>query len=215
MLETRLTARDKQLDYDRDLPRRRRPAELAAFKAKLADPGPQDDGRRPGGLARRRAKASVKAGRAWQVLGNEVVMGRLMAPSLRKEMGEAKLAEALAGAAGARRRLARLERLAALGLPYGLDMWDGYPADRERLYGLIRQGGQGPRSSCVSGDSHAFWANELHDAPGERVAVEFGATGITSPGGGDAIRAFRSARCSPRPIARWCSPTRRPRASSC
>ena len=41
----------------------------------------------------------------------------------------------------------------------------------------------------VSGDSHAFWANELYDAPegGNRVAVEFGTTGITSPGGGDAL----------------------------
>ena len=39
----------------------------------------------------------------------------------------------------------------------------------------------------LSGDSHAFWANELHDAGGARVAVEFGATGVTSPGIGDVL----------------------------
>ena len=42
----------------------------------------------------------------------------------------------------------------------------------------------------VSGDSHAFWANELHDASGRRVACEFGGTSITSSGGGDAIKSF-------------------------
>jgi alkaline phosphatase D len=40
----------------------------------------------------------------------------------------------------------------------------------------------------LAGDSHAFWANELHDDAGERRAVEFGTTGITSPGGGDALK---------------------------
>ncbi len=34
----------------------------------------------------------------------------------------------------------------------------------------------------LSGDSHAFWANELSDAERRPVGVEFGATSITSPG---------------------------------
>jgi alkaline phosphatase D len=42
----------------------------------------------------------------------------------------------------------------------------------------------------VTGDSHAFWVNDLHDAGGTRVAVEFGATSITSPGGGDVLKTF-------------------------
>ena len=66
-------------------------------------------------------------------------------------------------------------------------MWDGYPADRQRFYGLVEKA----RANCivVSGDSHAFWANELYDAEtgGRRVAVEFGAAGITSPGPGESI----------------------------
>jgi len=189
MLETRLTARVKQLSYDRDLPEPGGPAEVEAFKAKLADPArmmmsPTQEAWLGAGL-----KDSVKAGRAWQILGNEVVMGRLMAPSLKKELGEARLAEVMAKETpNGRTRLQRLERLAGLGLPYGLDMWDGYPAARERLYGLVKDAGA--HAIVLSGDSHAFWANELHDDSGGRRAVEFGTTGITSPGGGDAIKSF-------------------------
>ncbi|MDO8379585.1 MAG: alkaline phosphatase, partial [Phenylobacterium sp.] len=35
-----------------------------------------------------------------------------------------------------------------------------------------------------------FWVNELFDQGGARAGVEFGATGITSPGGGDLLTAF-------------------------
>ena len=45
----------------------------------------------------------------------------------------------------------------------------------------------GARPIVVSGDSHSFWANDLHDAAGKRIAAEFGTTGITSPGYGDIL----------------------------
>jgi alkaline phosphatase D len=64
-------------------------------------------------------------------------------------------------------------------LPFNLDAWDGYPAERERLYDLIRQ--SGARTVVVSGDSHTAWANQLHDDQGTQVAVEMGVTSITSP----------------------------------
>ncbi len=64
-------------------------------------------------------------------------------------------------------------------LPYNLDAWDGYPAERERLYDLIKTAGA--RAVVVSGDSHTAWANQLHDAGGQPVAVEMGVTSVTSP----------------------------------
>ena len=189
MVETRLTARDQQLNYDRDLPAPGGPAEIAAFKAKLNDPGRRMMGEAQEAWLAAGLKDSVKSGRTWQVLGNEVVMGRLMAPSLKKELGEARLAEIMAKESPAsQKRLERLERLSQLDLPYGLDMWDGYPGDRERVYDAMKAAGA--RAIVLSGDSHAFWANELHDAGGRRVAAEFGTTGVTSPGAGDTIKAF-------------------------
>jgi alkaline phosphatase D len=80
-----------------------------------------------------------------------------------------------------------MEANALLGLPVSADMWDGYPADRQRLYALVEKAKA--NLVVVSGDSHAFWANELWNAEtgGKRVAVEFGTAGITSPGPGEAF----------------------------
>jgi alkaline phosphatase D len=122
------------------------------------------------------------------VIGNEVVMARLFTPPIHKYMSAEAYSAAKAELTrtGAN-RLARIEANAALGLPWGADMWDGYPADRQRLYGVIQKARA--NAIVISGDSHAFWANELYDAEtgGKRVAVEFGAPGITSPGPGLSI----------------------------
>jgi len=65
-------------------------------------------------------------------------------------------------------------------LPEDLDIWDGYPAARERFYQIARAAGA--RDLLVlSGDSHSYWANSLFDAPGLAMGVELGATGVSSP----------------------------------
>jgi len=187
MLETRLTARDRQLVYDRDLAGPDGKPDPVAFRAKLALPRRMMDEAQEAWLASS-LKASVAAGRPWQVLGNEVLMARIPVPSFSKTLGEAELAKAMATLPqSGRNRIARMDQVAELGLPYGLDMWDGYPQARQRLYEILKEAGA--HTVVVSGDSHAFWANELYDQPegGSRVAVEFGGTGITSPGAGDAL----------------------------
>ena len=192
MLETRLTARDRQVTYDRDLkfgPDGK--PDVEAFKAKLNDPARRMMGVEQEAWLGAGLKASVKAGRPWQILGNEVIMARVIPPDYRGAMGAEAVEKLLADMpASARRRVDNTGRIAALQLPYGLDMWDGYPVDRQRLYGLIKAAKA--NVVVVSGDSHAFWSNELYDAPvgGNLVAVEFGATGITSPGAGDDLKGF-------------------------
>jgi alkaline phosphatase D len=180
MVETRLTARDQQVTLDGDAPEVDGKRDLTKLKAKLADPkrrmmGPKQEAWIGAELAR-----SVKAGHAWQVIGNEVVMARVMPANPKRDLTPEQYA---AIPEASRNRVARYEAGAALGLPVGLDMWDGYPHDRERLYEQFKKAGARP--IVVSGDSHSFWANELHDAAGKRVACEFGTTGITSPGAGE------------------------------
>jgi alkaline phosphatase D len=188
MLETRLTARDHQLYPDKEMPPEPTPAEVAAWRKRLDDPARKMMSAGQEAWLGHGLSASVKAGRPWQVLGNEVVMARLFTPPIHKYMtpeayAAAKAELPRAGAA----KLAKIEANAALGLPWGADMWDGYPADRQRLYALSEKA----RANLivVSGDSHAFWANELWDAEtgGKRVAVEFGTSAITSPSVGDAL----------------------------
>ena len=181
MVETRLTARDKQLVLKRDLTTTAdgKP-DIAAFKAKLNDPARRMMSAKQEAWIGAEAARSVKAGHAWQVLGNQVVMARILPFSPKKELTPEQYA---AVPEANRKRLLEQEDNAALGLPTTLDMWEGYPVDRERLYAVLREAGARP--IVVSGDSHSFWANELHDDAGRRVACEFGTTGITSPGAGE------------------------------
>lgn len=186
MLETRLTARDHQLYPDAEMPKDPTFPEVAAFKRRLADPrrkmmSPGQEAWLGKGL-----EESAQAGRPWQMIGNEVVMARLFVPPVHRYMTEPAYAAVKAELSRpAAARLAKIEANAVLGLPWSTDMWDGYPADRQRVLALIEKA----RANVivVSGNSDAFWANELFDAEtgGKRVAVEFGVAGITSPGPGE------------------------------
>ncbi|MBW8815067.1 MAG: alkaline phosphatase D family protein [Caulobacterales bacterium] len=182
MLETRLTARTKQLTYEADLPVVDGKAQVEPFLKKWNDPSHRMMSTAQEAWLGRELESSVKGGQAWQVIASGVVMGRLKPPNPKRDFTP----EQLAGVAPAtQRRIARMQPVADAGLPYGLDMWDGYPADRERVYDRVKAAQARP--IVISGDSHAFWANELHDAGGKRVACEFGGTAITSPGADEAF----------------------------
>jgi alkaline phosphatase D len=127
---------------------------------------------------------SVKKGVSWQVLGNQVVMARTKGPNIAKELGPDGVAKLLASAPDALRpRYQAFIDLMSFDVPFDLDSWDGYPAARERVYDAMKDA----KANVVvlSGDSHAFWVNELKDAKGARVAAEFGTSSVTSPSLGD------------------------------
>ena len=123
---------------------------------------------------------SVEAGKAWQVLANQVVMGRMALPKLQETLTPEQIA------AQDNPFVQRMIGFSALGLPANLDAWDGYPAARERLYASVAK--TGARLVTLAGDSHTAWANTLHDKEGVRRGVEFGCTSITSPGTGSAVK---------------------------
>lgn len=185
MTETRLTARTHQLDYGRDLAGADGKPDFAAFAVKLKDPDRRMMGQGQEQWLAREVDASTKAGTAWQVLGNQVVMARVANPDLKATMGEAaygallaKLPEYVA------KPVEQARALSQAGVPGNLDAWDGYPADRARVYDIFKAGKARP--IVLAGDSHAFWVNELWDDAGTaRVAAEFGVTSVTSPGYGD------------------------------
>ncbi|WP_395022274.1 alkaline phosphatase D family protein [Dongia sp.] len=62
------------------------------------------------------------------------------------------------------------------------EAWDGYPAARTRLLDHIESSGVA-NPVVLSGDNHAFWANELkRESDGTTIATEFVGTSITSYG---------------------------------
>jgi alkaline phosphatase D len=70
------------------------------------------------------------------------------------------------------------------GAPYNLDQWDGYTADRHRVFGHIRDRGV-KDALFVTGDIHSGWACELpYDAStyplGDSAGVEFVCSSVTS-----------------------------------
>lgn len=66
-------------------------------------------------------------------------------------------------------------------LPFYPDTWDGYEWARERLYSQAREAGVDDLI-FLTGDSHSFWANRLANAAGQPMGLELGTSGITSPG---------------------------------
>ena len=187
MVETRLTARTQELDYDVDMPIVDGKPDLAAFTAKWKDPAHRMMGEKQEQWLAGQVGASTKAGTAWQVLGNQVVMARVAPPNLKATMGDARFAGLLAKLPEyAAKRVAQSVAMSAYDIPSNLDAWDGYPADRQRVYDILTAAKARP--IVLAGDSHMFWVNELwNDAGDKRVAAEFGATSVTSPGYGDIL----------------------------
>ncbi len=66
-------------------------------------------------------------------------------------------------------------------LPFYTDTWDGYEWARERLYKQAREAGV-EDLVFLTGDSHSFWVNCLANAAGQPMGIELGTSGITSPG---------------------------------
>jgi alkaline phosphatase D len=127
-------------------------------------------------------KASVQSGAAWQVLANQVIMAKNKLPDFTKTMTPEQVA------AQDRPEVVAFLPFTALGLPWNLDAWDGYPAARERLYASVAE--TGASLVTLAGDTHTAYANELFDAGGIRRGVEFGCTSISSPGIGAYVKAM-------------------------
>ena len=133
---------------------------------------------------------------AWQVVGNQTIMARMWfpgsvlsafasspasAPAAIQAFLTAKVTRAAAGAAALTPTQAGLLNPAVNPrLPYNLDAWDGYPAQREAILQSAKS--QGKRLVALAGDSHNSWFNSLSTLAGEKVGVEFAGTSVTSTG---------------------------------
>jgi alkaline phosphatase D len=177
-LETRLLARDKQLDLGAVLKGASDPqgmmAALTAFReGAYADPkrtmlGAAQEAWLAQGLA-----ASAKGGTAWQVLVQQVLMGNLKTPAALAEQIGAGLPDYI------RQRLTAAVLASKAGLPSNMDAWDGYPAARARV---LKSALEADANLLVlAGDTHNGWAFEL-DHEGTAAGVEFGVHSVSSPG---------------------------------
>jgi alkaline phosphatase D len=188
-LETRHTARAKQIDYAEWYPKIRTRADADRLRREeMGKPGrrmlaPEMEADFADSLSR-----SVKAGQPWRLIGNPmpiartdipdfVAMGMLPEPEIiRKPDGSVDIKKTLDSQPGA-----DIAWKGKWNLPFYEDTWDGYPWAREQLYALSRKAGAGDLV-FLTGDSHSFWANRLADDAGRPAGLEIGTSGVTSPG---------------------------------
>lgn len=176
LLETRLSARSRPLAH----------ADLAGTVASeadarhfigtlLADPAREKVGAQQ--LERLAADMhDAKAGGVvWPVIASATLMASVAVPDLRPYLSEDDRARLIAEWSQGEGFLVASD----YALPVTLDGWDGYPAERERLYEAIRKGGGG-EVLVLSGDTHAWWANELRRADGSRAGYEFATASVTA-----------------------------------
>ncbi len=125
-------------------------------------------------LTRQLARSTAK-GKPWQIIGQQVLSGKVGIPSIKDEDIDKEKNSYVSP-----RRIAEFRMLAAMGLPLNLDAWDGYPAARNTLFNAIKA--KGSNAVLLAGDTHNAWAFDLADESGNPVAVEFATAGVSSPG---------------------------------
>ncbi|WP_416444326.1 alkaline phosphatase D family protein [Leeuwenhoekiella sp. A16] len=199
MLDTRIIGRDKQLDYADFYDN------LGVFDAVAFQTAWLDSERTILGATQRDWLINEITGSnlPWQVLGQQVLMGKMLIPAELLGTLSVIVAEVSATGSASAATFAlfqqQLQDLTTLKvrmvqgdptltavetarvttvLPYNLDAWDGYPAEREILY----QAFAGKKVVALAGDTHNAWYNNLTDAAGNEVAKEFATSSVTSPG---------------------------------
>lgn len=183
MLETRLLARTKQLEFAGEVGNAGAYAELLSA---LSIDSRELIGSQQRAWLGEVLAASVAQGKPWQVIGNQVVMARVAGPDLEGGMGTEPYAAFLARLpSGWDGRIRKAQVGYRAGVPFNLDAWDGYPAARTRLFETFRTSGATP--IVLAGDSHAGWANNLYDDGGAFAALEAGCTAVTSPSYGSLL----------------------------
>ncbi|MEQ1541529.1 MAG: alkaline phosphatase D family protein [Novosphingobium sp.] len=208
-LETRHVARSKPFDLsaltDKTTPQQAAEA-LAAFRDGVwRDPARGLLGAAQEGWLASSLKASTRARKPWQVLIQQVIMGQLALPT---NLGEGMAADS---PDWLKKRIDNAQRASAVGLPWNMDAWDGYPAARDRLLKSAQEANA--NLLVLAGDSHNAWAFDL-DRKGQRVGVELAGHSVTSPGAEGSVRWRQPADLARDTVARnpqlkWCDTAQR------
>jgi len=187
MLDTRVLARDRQLDYADYMT-----AQGMNFQRF------QEDLNHPmrtllGSTQLQWLQAQLEQSTAtWNVLGQQILMSKMLIPAelllplsqmdivalnqkipelvtlkMRALQGDPSLTEI---------EKARLTLVA----PYNLDAWDGYAAEREMLYAILRKVDK--KVVVLAGDTHNAWASDLYNQSGAHVGLELATSSVSSPG---------------------------------
>jgi alkaline phosphatase D len=202
MLDTRVLGRDKQLKYSNYFNAETEIFDAPALEAAITDPTRTMLGETQLLWLQNQLASSTGS---WQLLGQQVLMGKMLLPAAvvlnllsfakfaelgalailagRLNAGDPTLSEAEIQYISANQAKLTPQKIAQLQLPYipyNLDAWDGYGYERD----VILQTAKAYQKNLVviAGDTHNGWSSELVDNQAESVGVEFATSSVTSPG---------------------------------
>lgn len=195
MLDTRILARDQQLDYANYM--NAQGMDFVRFQSDLTS-----SARTLMGHTQREwlEDKLARSKAVWNVLGQQVLMTKMMIPAeLLLSLGAVTSGQADAATLAALN--AQIIALVTLKMrmlsgdstltdqenirlktvaPYNLDAWDGYYAEREKLYATAKQ--LNKKLVVLAGDTHNAWQSTLRDVQGNKVGVELAVSSVSSPG---------------------------------
>lgn len=195
MLDTRIIARDKQLEYTDYMIASGLDAQK--FQADLTDPKRTLMGYTQRDWLVDKLKQSTAT---WNVIGQQVLMSKMWIPAeLLASLGQitsggtspdtlAKMNAQITELVTLKLRLEQGDptltvqekaRVTTL-VPYNLDAWDGYYAEREFLYTKLAE--LNKKIIVLAGDTHNAWTSYLYSQKGEYVGVELATSSVSSPG---------------------------------
>ncbi len=195
MLDTRIIARDQQLDYVDYMTANGLNA--AKFQADLTNPA-----RTLMGYTQRDWLLGKlqQSNATWNVLGQQILMAKMFIPAeLLLSLAEITLGNPTADTLN--KMNTQITELVTLKMrlkqgdpsltsqekariltvaPYNLDAWDGYFVEREILYGTLTQ--LNKKVVVLAGDTHNAWSSNLYSKDGAFVGVELATSSVSSPG---------------------------------
>ncbi|MBI1446742.1 alkaline phosphatase D family protein [Acinetobacter sp. AC1-2] len=195
MLDTRIIARDKQLEYADYMTAAGLNAQK--FQTDLTDPKRTLMGYTQRDWLVDKLKQSTAT---WSVIGQQVLMSKMWIPAeLLLSLGQ--ITSGGASAETLAKMNAQITELVTLKLrleqgdptltaqektrvttvvPYNLDAWDGYYAERETVYENLAS--LNKKVIVLAGDTHNAWASYLYSQKGQYVGVELATSSVSSPG---------------------------------
>lgn len=199
MMDTRVIARDKQLEYSDYLDTTGN-FNQSQFQTDFLSPSRKLIGNEQMAWLGSQINADTAK---WKVLGQQILMTKMMVPAELlmllnqilaeiKQHGSAQPATMLAlqntitqlitikkryqlqDSTLTAQEITRIKTT----LPYNLDAWDGYFMEREALYSILA----GKKVIVLAGDTHNAWLGKLTDATGKDIGTELACSSVSSPG---------------------------------
>lgn len=195
MLDTRILARDQQLDYDDYMTTSG--LDINTFKTDLTSPTRTLLGHTQREWLEKKLQQSTAI---WNVLGQQVLMAKMLIPA-ELLMSLADISSGNPASDTLTQMNTQMMELVSLKIrllnadptltavekarvttvsPYNLDAWDGYYAEREMIYEQLKK--LNKKVIVLAGDTHNAWSADLHTESGDKVGVELATSSVSSPG---------------------------------